>query len=730
MAITILERPEGHIIDTTQRGNTQIVDSSGDAQFNGSVTDLATGDWIYVLSPVESYNGFWEVSKVAAGALKLIVPTGGFVAYVKTLDTELSPPGANPTFNYYATTLTHGVSAVHLPITYRLSNDLYPTNSVDTSRTVNSVQNANGLTVLQLSGSLGTVHTYDFVKLTFPNDEDLDGVYQIVEYISSTVLIVNIPYDTDNNFTGATALKHYNNYNIVVRVYAGINSGHEWASEKPYELAATLELIPDENNEVFFSINELLKSYVDTRNNLLLGTLPNNIDFWNNFYIEVAEQYDDSDGYVFGTYQGSFTSDQSNFEGMAVNAKLLFKNVYSGYMSDYLMVNNTGKILTLFVLPVLFGCSTNFPDCYQDISFIVPEGYAVETVKQEFYLNGNGPVTVNETITQGSGVIRTQLEADCSYDRVDITLLGGEQLIDEPEFDATGDWLQTATASADWTISGGMASATIGSFLYPIGTEFLYQLISGTAGTYRIKARLTATDLGGPDDWDATAFITFANGGVTVTNQSIGALKGIDVGNITTIDYDAVVTVSGSFDRIGIDLALALPEDGAVTVNILDLEIFITDDVLSETKQFTIDCGCSTEELNMTWLNNLGGFDYWNFQADKDDIVEIREAIETKKNILPSWPKSYGETADTIRKQTARVSNKSYTVRSQHLTLDELNAISFIKSSVLVQIINSRYDKRTVIVDTDSFVKSKDGAKERFIAFNISFTDDIPSQTV
>lgn len=149
-----------------------------------------------------------------------------------------------------------------------------------------------------------------------------------------------------------------------------------------------------------------------------------------------------------------------------------------------------------------------------------------------------------------------------------------------------------------------------------------------------------------------------------------------------------------------------------------------------ETKTFKINCECSKQELYLTWLNNLGGFDYWKFTANKDHIVEIQEAMTTKKNILPTWPKSYGAQADTIRKQTLRVSNKAYTVRSQFLTANEADAIAYIHSSVLVQIINSRTDRRTVIVDTDSFIIRKDGDKTFEAIFNISFTDDIPAQTV
>jgi hypothetical protein len=150
---------------------------------------------------------------------------------------------------------------------------------------------------------------------------------------------------------------------------------------------------------------------------------------------------------------------------------------------------------------------------------------------------------------------------------------------------------------------------------------------------------------------------------------------------------------------------------------------------LSETKTFLIDCNCSKQDIVLVWLNNLGGFEYWKFTAQKDYGVEIGETGQVKKNIFPEWPKSYGTNADTIRKQTFRDTNNFMTVRSQYVTLDQIKALSYIKSSVLVQIQTSRQDRRTVLVDTDSFVTYPDGADLYSIAFNISFTDDISSQT-
>lgn len=723
MAITILERPEGYIIGNSSAGI--VTESSGvpgAVNVGAPLHGLASQSVIYIESVIGNYNGFLKIESVDANNFRLLdLAFSNYIQYVNDV-----------TITWYTVFFPHGWSAVHLPITYKLSNNLYPTNNSDTSRNINSVQDANGYTVLQLSGSLGAVHSYDFVIITVPNNTELSGVYQILEYISDTVLLINLRYDSTHNFTSATALKQYNNYTVLVRVYAGINAAHQWAAQKPYELAATLEFTPDDNNEVFFSINEILKSYIETRNNLVLGTLPNNIDFWTNFYIETAEKYDDSDGYTFGSFTSSFTTDDA--EGTAANAKLDFKNTYSGFLSEYLMTNSAAKFLTLFSIPVLFQCGDDTPNCYQDISWINPDKSAIlaTTFRKQYYLNGVFQTTVSDSIAEDSGVIRTEIEADCDYDRVDVTILGGEQLIDEPLFNATGDWQQTVTVpGAAWTISGGMASVLIVS---AGSSEYLYQSISGSSQVYRVLCNVSTTDGGAPDnDWQATVFAVFftgGTGGTEVLAQSLGIVQGSAVGDTPTLEIDTQFTVPGSFDTIAIFVGGFGGVVDTVTVHIEDFYVAEVATQLSETKQFKIDCGCSQQEIRLTWSNNLPGFDYWVFTAQKDHLREIQEAITTKKNIFPNWPKSYGADADTIKRQTKRVSNKAYTVRSQFISEDEQDAIAYIKSSLLVQITNSQLDRRTVLVDTDSFVMRKDGDKTFEVAFNISFTDDIPVQTL
>ena len=151
---------------------------------------------------------------------------------------------------------------------------------------------------------------------------------------------------------------------------------------------------------------------------------------------------------------------------------------------------------------------------------------------------------------------------------------------------------------------------------------------------------------------------------------------------------------------------------------------------LTETKTIKINTECSNYDIRLTWLNNLGGFDYFAFNTKKQYNVDITDSGVGSTNIFPQWPNSYGEFADTINRQSFRKSNNSLVLVSPYVTQDELNALAGIKTSPLVQIINSRYDKRTVIVDTDSFVKFTEGDKLYSIQFTVSYTDDIPSQRI
>ncbi len=527
-------------------------------------------------------------------------------------------------------------------------------------------------------------------------------MYQILDKLSTTNITLNVAYSTFNGtgLLGATIQLYYGNYNVIVRVYAGINASHEWTALKPYELAATLELIPDDNNEVFFSINEILKAYVQSKNDLLIGSYPNNIDAWVNFYIEYGEQYDSSNGYTVGTTLSSFTSDQSTFEVMAVNAVLPFKNIHSGYMSEYIINNSASKFLTLFERPVIFSCGEDTPDCYTDISFLLNDSLPL-TLKKEFASNGTILLTELVSINEDAGVIRSELEANCSYDALYLTLVA----------------INNVSSPSVNRSTAGQTTLDVDVFI-PAGQP--------TPGTYSYSVQLSPTVSVG-DSATATFTYFFADG----TNSAFETIVQTTVGT-TSASGVALPVASKSVISIRMTALIVDAVPTTLTANILmSLDITSSQIQASETKQFDIECGCSDQDVMISWLNPLSGFEpAWKFTTETGKAIDILSATETTKNIFPEWPKSYGEFSDTIRKQVSRESTNRLFFTTQYLTEDQADAVAYIKTSPLVQIVNSRSDRRTIIVDTDSFTKYTDNQKLITISFSARYTDNIGSQKV
>lgn len=740
MALSVLERPLGHKINTTPISAT-VSDNVGDALFTSASHGLSD-DYIYIDSVIESYNGFFFVeSGFATNTFKIR----------KFGDAEFVKFKQAITLSYYVSELDHGWQCIHLPIVYELGTDLWPVNSVDPEEDAIPYGFVNGFYGVSHAALTGgdALFELDFVKIT--NGDDY-RIFQVVEVVSTTVTILN----TDDSYFASgtfTIQKYRNNYHIDVKIYAGLPSGHAWESEKPHELATTLRLIPDSNNIAKFSIATDIKNYVTTRNNLILDTLPNNIDAFTSFYIEYAEGYDESDGTEITAFLDDFTDDSEEFEGYAVNAMLEFKNMYSGHLSGYLLstIEPKGKFLTNFETPKLFV------DKYFDISFIIPAGLTPPLFVKKVWKYADGS-TSNTTETQitdfDEGVYRVSLEAQCTNTAIAVTTY----IDSEWESDIEG-WYQSAPAVEDWSWANspdyfGDGSGYVIKNLETGELAFLYHAISLIGGqTIRLQ-----TKFGGIDDNTMFTLEIYLTDQVGASHQigNYDFYKDVGVGdNYRTIDYDIVLpyyattfpadTDQAIFDKVYIVLKgdynignkgyvnyFRVTSEESLTRDNTSVDVTVTDNggsiVYTEDKTINVDCGCKNNSIYMTWLNNFGGFDYWDFDSDHENIREIRQAGEVKTNIFTNWPKSYGADANTIRRQTYRDSNKKILVRSQNLTLEELLGLEYIKSSICVEIINSRMDKRRVLIDTDSWTSYKQEDKLYTLSFTASYSNDIPSQ--
>lgn len=574
MSLSVVKRPEGHFLNSTDFVNP--ISSIG-TYTNGSsiisvnATDYATfstGDFIYITN--NQAVGFWYITKVAAGQINIREYSGASVYTFLGSGTF--------TFNFCFGTCRW--NAVHLPIIYKLQSTLWPTNSVDTSRTVSSYANDNGYVKLTLSGALKSdVTELEFVKVTYP--DGTSSIYQIIAWYSTSIVTINLVYIGGITFTSVQY--YYNNYHARIRVYAGIQSGHIFQSQKPFALITEQKIVPDSTGIITFNINEFVKQKIDIlKNDLLKGTLPNNLDAWCEFYITYAEGYDYSvGGYTLLDYVGSYSDDSGNFIGAAINADLPFKNTYSGLMNEYIGFTFYSKFLT----PSIYGEIT--PGYYFDISFII-EIFNTSWVYlcQDLYLNGVFQRTVKN----------------------------------------------------------------------PIGT------VINNWGVFRI---------------------------------SIG-----QVGN----EDQQIIYIS---------------DDGTHTAQ------------RTESKTIYINNSCSEfTNYNVGYLVYPGGFDWKVFQSSSDLGVSIEGTKTVNKNIFQNWPNSFGEGADTIKQETARNSRQTITLRAENLTEDQIKDLYRIRTSPLVQIVNSANDRRTIIPEASSFVYLKQREKSFSIEFTAQFTDNLPSQAL
>ena len=296
--VSVISNPTGHnIID--QAIDAVITGSAGDALVTFPYHGLGTGDYVYITSDIDEYAGFWYVTAIDTDTFKISEhATAAFVEFYQDADVE-----------YYQTN-EHVWSSIFLPIMYKASNDLWPVNSVDDELTISSVSDDNGYSDMTLSGAIrATVNALEYVKISGAADA-LNGVWQIVEAISTSNLVINLPYSASNDFSAATIQYYYNNYQVSVKVYAGLPASHPWEAKKPYVEVAQLDLTPDENNEVMFSVANYIKEKVAIKNNTTIFSFPLNLDAFTGFYIATAESYDTSDNYSLSSLSTEGESDK------------------------------------------------------------------------------------------------------------------------------------------------------------------------------------------------------------------------------------------------------------------------------------------------------------------------------------------------------------------------------------------------------------------------------------
>jgi len=125
---------------------------------------------------------------------------------------------------------------------------------------------------------------------------------------------------------------------------------------------------------------------------------------------------------------------------------------------------------------------------------------------------------------------------------------------------------------------------------------------------------------------------------------------------------------------------------------------------------------CYKYYIDLSWLNTLGGWEHWRFTAFKTYGYDISNVQNIKKDIFQNWDTDF-IAGETETEHLSLDANERITVRSQLLTIDQINAIARIKHSI--KVIDSATNQ-TVIVDKGSFQYRTDHDKTHTIEFTIT----------
>ena len=509
--VTVTHRPQGHkIIDQAIEATIGGV-SGFDAVVNFPYHGLGTGDYVYITSDIDEYNGFWHVTTVDTDNFKISGGSGSdYVKYYQDADIE------------YYQTQEHDWSSIFLPIVYKCTNNRWPVNTVDLVRTISSQADDNGFTDLVLDDDIkssgGSVNALEFVKITGAGG--LNGVWQIVEVISNSHLVINLPYSASNSLAGASIQYYYNNYQVKVKIFAGLPALHPWAAKKPSTEVAELSLTPDDDNEVMFSVSNYIHSKVAVKNNLTLFSLPLNLDAFTGCYISTAESFDVSDNYTLGTSESDFSVD--TFQGYAIAGKLPFKNIYSGDYADYILTSGSPALWLTNRTRLLA-----VEDHYFDVSFI-------KNIRGDFqiiikkYLSSDYYITETIDYTdQGIGVYRIPITPDANYRSFCIkAYTPGVAASDGPPattLDALADWINVTfgwSLGAAPTISvngnGGVSGYIAGEIATTSGYdyEFTTEIEIGVSGSSTPISQITWALLDGSFNEIDTQIFNYTDAGV------------------------------------------------------------------------------------------------------------------------------------------------------------------------------------------------------------------------
>lgn len=575
-----------------------------------------------------------------------------------------------------------------VPVTYKVSNTKFPVNTTDPTESIAISEDNDGFLKLTLVTQYESYQELEWVELTDSLIEAYNGVWQIISVDIYGSITLSVPHA---GVTTGNVHRYYQNYYTVLKLYAGIQPGHPRYAENPIRLVTTLYARPDSENLATFNISEIVRSEFGFENQFcqqqdLSGESVNDLNAWTSVYVEYAESYDVVIGGEVETVALGFTLDSTP------DTELMTNKGFSGGATGWSeSVIGFDWVFTAGVARATFtSLSGSTKELYQFIPVVADTVY---NIRVEYTTAGNDQTTAKILI---NGV---EAETLVEFD------LNGASVI---------SYIYTPTSSATVRVgfivtadnsdtSGQLFNLTLFSMLEE--TVNYYYLVNGTpqfgykfgnnAGQYSTYATTEAgkflTVFSQPRMFPDFPFdLSIIIPHFYFTEPYISLYYTVrehnGQGSQVSSRSSVIPDYGGGVYRLPVSDYPYSPDSSYLTVNIYENNNGVVS-AISETKRVNIAKDlCSIHDTYISFLNHLGGWDYFLFTASRRNIFNTPVSQELQRDVFANWDTLFAGGAtqfDYIRKEAF---NRKQ-INSQFVTKDERETlIEWLQRAIKVMI--------------------------------------------
>lgn len=192
-------------------------------------------------------------------------------------------------------------------------------------------------------------------------------------------------------------------------------------------------------------------------------------------------------------------------------------------------------------------------------------------------------------------------------------------------------------------------------------------------------------------------------------------------GNVDSILYTEVDGGAEAIERYKGNETTTTPAFQALTATGVFYRYSITDYPISEVKRIRVSSDCSRYNQHLSWVNELGGREHFNFRAAKSYSLETEDTQIVTTSTLADWPTNFN---GKLQKQKASTKAKRIiTMRSQYVSLAQKKELAKIIHSPQVWYWYDSNKYIGVLVVTDSIKEYEELDKTYSIEFDIELPD-------